>query len=91
MAEQTKKGGLKNLFTVMDYKTMLQFNVVSIIITAICVIFAVNILLTKGQQPEIEEWKYIAIIIGVVIVSLMFIGSLVSMFLFIRMKNKKKQ
>lgn len=81
---------MKNLFKVVDIKTMLQLNVVSIIITAICAVFALNILLTKGQQPDLEKWKYNTIIIGLVIISLLFVGSIASLVLFVIMKNKKK-
>lgn len=82
---------MKNFFNLLDVKTMWQLNVTSIIITAICEIFAINILLTKGQQPDIEHWKYIAIIIGLVVVSLLLVGSIASLVLFIVMKNKRKK
>lgn len=72
----------------MDGKTMLQLNVLSIFITAICEVFAIYILLTKGQQSDIVHWKYVAIIIGLVIVSLLFVGSIASMMLFFIMKKK---
>lgn len=80
---------MKNMFKVLDVKAMAQFNIVAIIITGICVAFAVNVLLTKGQQPDLERWKYMAIIIGVVIVSLFFLGSIASLIYFLRIKNKK--
>ncbi|MDA3928389.1 MAG: hypothetical protein PF541_05480 [Prolixibacteraceae bacterium] len=81
---------MKNIFKIIDVKAMLQLNITSIIITGICVAFATSILLTKGQQPDLEHWKYVAIIIGLVIVSLLFVGSIASMVLFVVMKNKKK-
>jgi heme/copper-type cytochrome/quinol oxidase subunit 2 len=80
---------MKNIFKILDIKAMLQLNVASIIITGICVAFATSIFITKGQQPELEHWKYVAIIIGLVIVSLLFIGSIATFILFVRMKNKK--
>lgn len=81
---------MKNPFASMDIKTMLQLNAISIFITAICEIFAISIFISKGLQPDIEHWKYVAIIIGLVVISLLFVGSIASMVLFVIMKNKKK-
>lgn len=72
----------------MNAKIMMQLNIVSIIITAISETFAIYILLTKGQQPDLEHWKFTAIVIGLVVVSLLFVGSLTSMVLFFIMKKK---
>lgn len=82
---------MKNIFKILDVKAMMQFNIVSLIITGICLIFAINVFLTKGQQPELEHWKYVAIIIGLVVVSLMFIGTLVSLIYFFSVKNKQSK
>ncbi|MFA9389403.1 MAG: hypothetical protein ACERKD_06330 [Prolixibacteraceae bacterium] len=81
---------MKSIFNIMDVKTMLQLNIVSILVTAICEVFALYIFLTKGQSPELEHWKYVAIVIGLVIISLLFIGSIVSLILFIITKNNRK-
>lgn len=81
---------MRNFFSILDEKTMLNLNLVSVFITAVCEVFVINIFLTKGQNPELLYWKYVAIVIGLVVVSLMFLGSLISLFLFFRMKKKKK-
>lgn len=81
---------MKNIFSVMDPKVMLQLNIVSIVITTICEFFVFGIFFTKGQAPDIEHWKYVAIVIGLVVISLLFLGSIASLILFIRMKNKSK-
>lgn len=81
---------MKSIFSIIDEKTMLKLNLVSIFITTICEIFVIFIFLTKGQTPGLEHWKYVAIVIGLVLVSLLFLGSLLSLFLFFRMKKKKK-
>ena len=81
---------MKNPFAQMDIKTMLQLNAISIFITAICEAFAISIYLTKGMQPDLPHWKYVAIVIGLVVISLLFVGSIASMVVFIFMKNKKK-
>ena len=80
---------MSNLFKLIDSKTVMMLNSISIFITAICEVFAIYMLLTKGQQPDLTHWKYVAIIIGVVIISLLLIGSIISMVLFINMKRKK--
>lgn len=81
---------MKGIFSIMDAKTMTRLNLVSMVITAICVVFALFVFLTKGQSPDIEHWKYVAIIIGLVLVSLLFLGSFASFIYFIRIKNRKK-
>lgn len=80
---------MKNPFATMDIKLMLQLNAISIFVTAICEVFAISIFITKGMQVGIEHWKYVAIIIGLVVVSILFVGSIASMVLFVIMKNKK--
>lgn len=74
----------------MDTKIMLQLNLIAIIITAICEVFAIFILRTKGMQPDLIHWKYVSIVIGLVIVSLLFLGSIASMVLFVIMKRGRK-
>lgn len=81
---------MKNIFSIMDAKTMFMVNTVAIVITGICVVFALFIFLTKGQAPDLEHWKYVAIILGLVVVSLLFLGSVAFLFYFISLKNKKK-
>jgi ABC-type polysaccharide/polyol phosphate export permease len=81
---------MKSIFSIIDEKTMLNLNLVSIFITTICEVFVIFIFMTKGQTPDLVHWKYVAIIIGLVVVSLLFLGSLASLFLFFRMKKKKK-
>ncbi|MBN2805668.1 MAG: hypothetical protein JXR22_03340 [Prolixibacteraceae bacterium] len=80
---------MKSIFSIIDEKTMLKLNLVSIFITSICEVFVVYIFLTKGQAPDLIHWKYVAIIIGLVLVSLLFLGSVASLILFFRMKKKK--
>lgn len=70
---------------------MLQLNILSIVITAVCFVFALYTFLTKGQSPDLEHWKYVAIVIGLVVISLLFIGSVASLILFINMKRKRRK
>ena len=81
---------MKNLFKIVDAKTMLRLNLVSIFITAICVVFSLFIFLTKGQASETEHWKSTVILIGLIVVALLFLGSVASLIFFIRIKNRKK-
>lgn len=80
---------MKSIFSIIDEKTMLKLNLVSIFITTICEVFVISIFMTKGQNPDLIHWKYVAIIIGLVVVTLLFLGSVASLILFFRMKKKK--
>lgn len=79
---------IQSIFKQGNVKLLMQLNIVSIIIIAFCEAFVVFTFLTKGQNPEIERWKYLAIIVGLVIISGLFIGSIISLIAFFRMKNK---
>jgi len=81
---------MNNLFKTIDTKTLGAINASALAITSISEIFALYILFTKGQAPELPEWKTNAIIIGVVLVSLLFLFSVASMVLFLYYKNKNK-
>lgn len=89
MESEIKKTKKTNFFSIMDYKTMMHLNTVAIIITTICEIFAISMFLVKNQSPNLAHWKYVALIIGLVIVSFLFLGSIASMILFFRMRKKQ--
>jgi len=80
---------MKSLFAHLDTKLMLRLNMVSIIITTACVIFALFMFISKAFQPEITSIKFTVLLMGLILVSLLFIGSLASMVYFIVMKNRK--
>jgi hypothetical protein len=79
---------MKNIFTLVNIKTLLKLNIVSIIIIAFCEVFAFSVFFAKGFQEGIERWKFISLIAVVVIITLLFAGSIVSFIYFIKMKNK---
>ncbi len=81
---------MNNLFKTIDPKTLGTINAIALFVTTICEIFALYILFTKSQSEALPEWKGNAIIIGVVLVSLLFLFSLASMILFLHFKNKNK-
>lgn len=81
---------MNNLFKTIDPKTLGPINAGALFITTVCEIFALYVLFTKGQSEELPEWKGNAIIIGVVLVSLLFLFSVASMILFLHFKNKNK-
>jgi heme/copper-type cytochrome/quinol oxidase subunit 2 len=80
-----------NLFTLLDKKTIFHLNIVSLIVTAICEAFAITMLLTKGQDANLENWKLKVMLFTVVIISILFILSLVSFVYFLRLKDEKKK
>ncbi|MDA3818265.1 MAG: hypothetical protein PF486_12860 [Prolixibacteraceae bacterium] len=82
---------MNNLFKTIDPKTLIAINASALVITTISEIFALYILFTKGQSEELPEWKANAIIIGVVLVSILFLFSVVSMVLFLHFKTKNKE
>jgi hypothetical protein len=79
---------MKYKFTQFGIKTLLQLNIVSIVIIAFCEVFAVSVLFTKGLQPGIERLRFVSIIAGVVVITLLFIGSIVTFFFFLKLKNR---
>lgn len=81
---------MKNIFNIMDAKTMFRINLVSIFITAICAVFSLYVFLTKGQADDLEKWKYLIILSSLILLSLLFLGSLASLIVFLRIKNKRK-
>jgi hypothetical protein len=82
---------MKNIFTQVNIKTLLKLNMVSIVIIAFCEVFAFSVFLAKGFQEGIERWKFISLIIVVAVITLLFAGSIVSFFYFLRMKNRNNQ
>lgn len=81
---------MKNIYTLLDKKTLLQINAVSIFITAICELFSILLLVSKIKTGETEDWKFKAMIIGVVIVSILFVFSVASFIYFLKIKGKTK-
>ncbi|MDA3881551.1 MAG: hypothetical protein PF436_14265 [Prolixibacteraceae bacterium] len=73
----------------IDAKTLSRINISALIITAICEVFVLYTFFTKGLSPDIEPWKYKVIIAGVVLVSLLFLMSLIFMVLFIVYRKSK--
>lgn len=66
----------------IDAKTLNRINISALLITALCEAFVLYTFFTKGQEPDLEPWKYKAIIAGLVLVSLLFLLSLMFMVLF---------
>lgn len=81
---------MKNIFTQIGIKTLVQLNVVSIVIIAFCEVFALFTLFTTGFQEGIERWKFFTLIAVAVIITLLFAGSIVTFFIFMKMKNRDK-
>ncbi len=80
---------MKNIFSHLPANILLRINIFSVIITAICEIFVVYTLLTKGADPDLERWKFLAIIGGVIIVSVLFLTSAITLVYFVRKMKKE--
>jgi hypothetical protein len=70
-------------------KMMVTLNVLSVIVTAICEVFVIYVFFTKGLHDEIVSWKFGVIIAGLVIVSLMFVLSVIALIYFFKKQRKK--
>lgn len=79
---------MNNFFTQINIKTLLQLNIVSIVIIAFCDVFAFAIFLSKGFQDGVETWKFILYLSVVVFITLFLIGSVVSLIYFFKLKKK---
>lgn len=66
----------------VDAKTLSRINISALLITALCEAFVLYTFFTKGQDPDLDPWKYKAIIAGLVLVSLLFLLSLIFIVLF---------
>jgi Na+/phosphate symporter len=73
-----------------NIKTLITLNFGALIVTAFCEVFAIFTYIEKGNAPENPSWKHWLYLIVLCLVSLLFIGSIISMAMFIRMKNKQK-
>jgi hypothetical protein len=81
---------MRNIFTQIGIKTLLQLNIGSIVLIAFCDVFALSVFISKGFQEGIEKWKFLSMIAVVAIITLLFAGSIVSFFIFLKMKNSEK-
>lgn len=81
----------KNILNNLDTKILLQLNIGALVITSFCEVFIIFTLLTKGRQSGLEQWKYYAIIGGLVLVSLLLLASVISFIFFMRLRKKNKK
>ncbi len=80
----------RNLFIGADIKTLMKLNIGSIIITALCEIFVIYTFISKGLQGDVEKWKFILILVGLIIVSILFLASIASFIYFLSTNGKPK-
>lgn len=62
----------------LNRSTLLKLNLISVIVIAFCEFFVVYTFLTKGMEGGIEPWKFKIILIGLIIVSFLFLASIAS-------------
>ncbi len=72
----------------LNRSSLLKINVISVIVIAFCEFFVVYTFLTKGMTESIEPWKFKIILIGMIIVSLLFLASIAS-FVYFFFSGKK--
>jgi hypothetical protein len=80
---------MNNIFLSSNSKQLLMVNLVAVAVLFFCEIFVVSIFIQKGMAPDVVRWKYLAYLIGMIVVSIFFIVSIISMLFFLKMKNKQ--
>jgi K+-sensing histidine kinase KdpD len=94
---KNKKKGIKQIIdmafhlTKANQKTLHLINLFSVIVTGICVVFAAMLFRAKAFMPDIERARFLILLAGVVLVSVLFLFSLLSMFYFYFMLKKKNK
>ncbi|MBP7506889.1 MAG: hypothetical protein KA807_03640 [Prolixibacteraceae bacterium] len=68
----------RNLFSTINKGTLLKLNLISIVVIAFCELFVLYTFFSKGMEEGIELWKYKIILIGLILVSLLFLASIIS-------------
>jgi uncharacterized membrane protein len=81
---------MKAKFDLFQLKTMMQLNLVSIVIIGFCEIFAIAVLVSKGFAEGTERWKFLLYIGVVSVITLLLIGSILIFIYFLKLKKKSK-
>lgn len=76
----------------LKQQNLVLINIISVLITGLCVAFAQYMFRTKALVPDVERSKYFIFLGGLIIVSFLFLSSVVSLvwFIVIIAKRKKK-
>lgn len=75
------------IFRHSDKKLLLRLNSWALAITALCEVFVVFTFKQKAFTPDLVLWKFIALLAGLIIVSLLFILSIGFFIYFFRQRN----
>lgn len=79
----------RNLYSNINKKALLKLNFISVVVIAFCELFVIYTFLTKGMEDGIEPWKYKITLIGLILVSLLFLSSLISLVYFYYASRKQ--
>jgi hypothetical protein len=82
---------MSKFFQYTDMATLLKLNLGAMVVIAFCEVFVVFMFVQKGMAPEVVAWKYWAYLFGLVLISILFVGSIISMVIFMRMKRSKRR
>lgn len=75
-------------FQYFNKKLLSRINLIALCLTSICEVFAIMTFKYKAFSPDLERWKYLALLFGLILVSLLFI---ISVLLFIYFLKSKKR
>jgi hypothetical protein len=78
-----------NLYGNINKKALLKLNFISVVVIAFCELFVIYTFLTKGMSVGVEPWKYKITLIGLILVSLLFLSSLFSLVYFYYASRKQ--
>lgn len=80
---------MANNFFTKNSKILLQLNMISIVIIFFCEIFVIYTFETKAFVEGIERWKYLTLLFGLIIVSVLFLSSVALFIYFLFIKRKR--
>lgn len=82
---------MKPKFDLSQISTMMQLNLVSIVIIGFCEVFAIAVFITKGFSEGVERWKFMVYVAIVAVITLLLLASILLFIYFLRMKRKENK
>lgn len=81
---------MNGLFKHFDPKLLITLNRSALIVTGISEALVIYFFITKTAEPYIERWKYLALLAGLIVVSLLLLLEIGMFIYFLSMKSKQE-
>lgn len=81
---------MNGLFKHFDPKLLGTLNRSALIVTGISEALVIYFFITKTAEPYIERWKYLALLAGLIVVSLLLLLEIGMFIYFLSMKSKQE-